>query len=340
MSAFIESNRLYPLKFQPIYQPRLWGGTLMEEELGREVPHEADPIGESWELVDRDDEVSVVANGPLAGKTLHELVAHYGRKLIGGKARSTERFPLLVKLIDAGERLSLQVHPDEEACRNLGGTAEPKTEMWYIIAARKGAQILAGLQGRATRQQLTETLGSPDVEAMLQVYPSHPGDAYFITSGTLHAIGGGNLILEIQQNSDTTYRMSDWGRVDANGNPRALHIEQGLRSISFTNRTSPRIAGVSGAAGHNRKFAVVNQCPFFAVDDLRLATTWQDDTTPSGSFHLLSAVNGAVRVGKTDAPEEMVLLAAGETLLVPASYGAYVVVPQQEGETVVVRSTL
>ena len=143
MSEYVDFNALYPMKFKPIYQARIWGGTQMSEVLRREVPAAADPIGESWELVDREDEQSVLVNGPMAGRTMHELLKHYGRELVGRKAKSTDRFPLLVKLIDAGDRLSLQVHPDEAACREIGGTAEPKTEMWYIIAARKGAQILA-----------------------------------------------------------------------------------------------------------------------------------------------------------------------------------------------------
>lgn len=341
MNQLVGCGGLYPLKFVPIYQPRMWGGSQISEVLHRELPPvTGDPIGESWELVDREKEQSVVSNGPLAGSTMQELLRHYGRELVGRKAKSIARFPLLVKLIDAGDRLSLQVHPDEAACARLGGGAEPKTEMWYIIAARKGAQILAGLQGRATRQQLVTRLDSPDVETLLQVYPSMPGDAYFITSGTLHAIGGGNLILEIQQNSDTTYRVSDWGRVGADGKPRELHVEQGVQSINFMNRTSPRIAGVSGQVGHNRKFAVVNRCPFFVVDDLRLVEVWNDDTSATGSFHLLSAINRPVAVARADGAGEPVELVAGETVLVPACYGAYTVTPLAEGECTVVRTTL
>lgn len=340
MNEWIDFSQLYPMKFAPIYQARMWGGTQMREVLGREVPASEEPIGESWELVDRADEQSVLLNGPLAGKSLHELLVHYGRELVGRKAKSIDRFPLLVKLIDAGDRLSLQVHPDEEACREIGNGAEPKTEMWYIIAARKGAKILAGLSGRATRQQLVSRLDSPDVENLLQIHLSQPGDAYFITSGTLHAIGGGNLILEIQQNSDTTYRVSDWGRVDAHGKPRQLHIEAGVRSINFMNRTSPRIVGVSGTARHNRKFDVVTLCPFFTVNDLRLVDVWNDDTTPAGSFHLVSAINAPLRIGRPDDPERMVTAAAGETVLVPACYGAYVIAPAAEGECQVVRTTL
>ena len=337
---FVTHDRLYPMKFIPIYQERMWGGTLMPEILRREVPAGKEPIGESWELVDRDGEVSILENGPMAGATLHELLQNYGKALLGSKAPDSERFPLLVKLIDAGDRLSLQVHPDENACREIGNGAEPKTEMWYIIAARKDAKILAGLQGRATKQKLISQMSSPAVEELLQVYPSQAGDAYFITSGTLHAIGGGNLILEIQQNSDTTYRVSDWGRVDANGKSRELHVDVGIKSINFMNRTSPRVAGVSGITNHNRKYDVVTTCPFFTVNDLRLISTWNDDTLNGGSFHLISAVNGPVVVGRSGDETRSVRLEAGESCLVPACFGKYEITPVNPGETTVIKTTL
>ena len=333
----IDTSELYPLKFNPVYMERIWGGTLMSEHLNRQLPEHSDPIGEAWELVDRDGEESVVSNGVLAGATLSELVKYYRGALLGSDGVRFERFPLLVKLIDAGERLSLQVHPDENACAQLGNGAEPKTEMWYVIAARKNAKILAGLNPRSTRLQIMEKLDSPEVETLLQVYPSLPGDAYFIQSGTLHAIGAGNLILEIQQNSDTTYRISDWGRVGSDGKPRQLHRDAGLKSICFTNRTTPRIAGVSVSTAFNRKFEVVKLCPYFKVADLRLVSPWVDDTSPGNSFHLLSAVHGRVQVGRDT---RVATLLPGESALVPACFGAYTVTPLDEGETVVVKTTL
>ena len=336
-SEFPDAALLYPLVFKPIYQERIWGGTLMQEVLGRSLPETAQPVGESWEVTDRPDAVSVVANGSLTGCTLHELLMHYGTALTGGKERF-EQFPLLVKLIDAGERLSLQVHPDEILCRQLGEGAEPKTEMWYIIAARRGGCILAGLDPRATLVQTKELLHSPEVEQMLRKHPSVPGDGYFIPSGTLHAIGAGNLILEIQQNSDTTYRLSDWGRVDANGRSRELHVEKGLASVHFTDRSNPRIAGVSDTAAHNRKFPLVKKCRYFSVDDLRLAEVWHD-TTASGSFHLLSCVNGSVTVSLANGTETA--LKMGETALVPYACGAYRIIPEESGiPAAVIRTTL
>lgn len=335
--SFTDSEKLYPLKFSPVYMERVWGGSMMSDVLKRELPPHDAPIGEAWELVDRDDVNSVVANGALAGKTLHELVEFYGRALIGNKGAGQKKFPLLVKLIDAGERLSLQVHPDEQACRELGDGAEPKTEMWYVIAARPGARILAGIDARATRVQVMDALDSPDIEQLMQNYISREGDAYFITAGTLHAIGAGNLILEIQQNSDTTYRVSDWGRVGSDGKPRTLHREQALKSINFTGRNSPRVAGAVDKRSFNRKFDVVKFCQFFKVYDLRLTGIWNDDTIAAGSFHLLSCIKNRVRVGRAGAYTEMI---PGETVLVPACFGPYAIEPLDEGESTVIKTTL
>lgn len=334
---FPDAAQLYPLIFKPIYQERIWGGTLMQEVLGRDLPETKQPIGESWEISDREGAESVVANGVLEGRTLQELLAYYGTALTGGRERFA-RFPLLVKLIDAGERLSLQVHPDEVTCRSLGEGAEPKTEMWYIIAARRNGCILAGLDPRATLVQTKELLHSPEVEQMLRKHPSVPGDGYFIPSGTLHAIGAGNLILEIQQNSDTTYRLSDWGRVDADGKARELHVEKGLMSVHFTDRSNPRIAGVSDKAAHNRKFPLVKQCRHFTVDDLRLTGTWHD-STQNGSFHLLSCVGGEVRIVLANGAETRLLM--GETALIPYACGSYRIIPDDmDGTAAVIRTTL
>lgn len=334
--TLLDKNELYPLTFEPVYKDRIWGGRQLTTVLHREVPQRPSPVGESWELVDRDDEQSVVNNGMLKGTTLRQLIKTYGKAMFGSKFCGT-RFPLLVKIIDAGERLSLQVHPDEQACGRIGEGAEPKTEMWYVIAAEKGATIMAGMNPRATRQQLLDALDSPDVEKYLQIYPSQPGDAYFIISGTLHAIGAGNLLLEIQQNSDTTYRVSDWGRTDADGKPRELHVDKAIESINFTNRSSPRIPGVVGSVSHNRKFPVVNRCRFFTVDDLRLRQVWRDDTSLSGSFHLISAINQPVRVGRD---RHAVELMPGRSCLVPANFGAYSITPLDSSETDVLKTTL
>jgi mannose-6-phosphate isomerase len=330
------NEKLYPLKFHPIYMERVWGGTMMSECLGRELPPADAPIGESWELVDRDDVKSVVSNGELTGVTLQELVQKFGSSLIGRSGQGDKRFPLMVKLIDAGERLSLQVHPDEKACSEIGGGAEPKTEMWYVIANRQGAEIFAGLSRDASRVQLMEMLDSPNVAELMQTYKSQEGDAYFITSGTLHAIGAGNLILEIQQNSDTTYRVNDWGRLGTDGKPRTLHKEEGMKSINLMNRMSPRVPRAVGKYSFNRKVDIVKMCPHFKVSDLRLCDVWRDDTAME-SFHLVSAVKNRIEVGRD---ELKTIVVPGETVLVPACFGHYTITPLDEGDATVIKTTL
>jgi len=316
----IDRDQLYPLLFEPLYREAMWGGTMLAEHFGRQLPHTEEPIGEAWELADREEAVSVVANGPLAGISLRDLLAEHGRDIVGDRFQGP-RFPLLIKLIDAGRRLSLQVHPDAAAAARLGGGAEPKTEMWYVVAVRPGAKIMAGLKSSCTRQRFVDSLNSARIEDCLQSFPALPGDAYFINAGCVHSIGAGTLLLEIQQNSDTTYRISDWGRLDVNGKPRELHLEQALASISFTDRTNPRIVGVVDAAGHNRKFPIVNRCPFFRVDDLRLVEEWPDRTDGS-SCHLLTAIDQPVELAGRGREGQMVIQ-PGQTCLVPANYGRY-----------------
>lgn len=331
----IERDELYPLLFDPIYVRVMWGGNMLKSHFGRKFPDEEIPVGESWEISDRDDAVSVVSNGALKGKTIHELISHYGKSLLGDKFQGG-RFPLLIKLIDAGKRLSLQVHPDEDACKRLEG-AEPKTEMWYVLAAKPNSKIFAGLKSSCTQRQFLSFMDSSGIENCLQAFSARPGDAYFINAGRVHAIGGGILLLEIQQNSNTTYRISDWGRVGADGKPRQLHKAEALDCINFTDRVSPRIPGVSGTSDYNRKFPVINRCPFFRVDELRIVEPWIDFTEKS-SFHLISSVNSSICVGYD---KKIVELEPGRTCLIPASFGKYHITSNtMSGEAVVLKTTL
>ncbi|MBS0660386.1 MAG: class I mannose-6-phosphate isomerase [Verrucomicrobia bacterium] len=210
---------------------RVWGGRQFAELYGRPLP-EGPPIGESWELVDRPEAQSVVASGPLRGHRLHELWTRYRQPLFGAYDLPPDtRFPLLFKLLDARETLSLQVHPPAEVAEELGG--EPKTEMWYVTQAEPDAQIYAGLRTGATRDDFERSLASGHAAELIHAFASRPGDCIFIPSGRIHAIGGGNVIVEIMQNSDTTYRVFDWNRVGLDGRPRKLHVDESLRSILF-----------------------------------------------------------------------------------------------------------
>ncbi len=333
MSVFPDKSELYPLKFEPIYRQGVAGGGLLAGLLHRVLPAGMDNAGESLELSDRDGAVSVVKNGLLQGCTLRQVISFYRSSLVGPRISPDAPFPVRVRLLDAAGRLPLLVHPNESFCSVAGSGCEPKTEMWYIMAARKGALVMAGLSQRATRLRLRDTLNSNEVESLLQVYPSLPGDAYFIPAGVLHSASGGNLILEIGQNSDSVYTASCWG--EANGRPD----EEGFKAIDFMNRTSPRIAGAADSAGYNRKFSLVTMCRTFRVDDLRLASVWHDDSAADGSCHILSVVSGTVKirpVKSPDAPE--VVLENGETAMVPFIYGEYELIPQNAEGAVVIKT--
>src|SRR5437763_2061400 len=221
---------LYPLTFEPIFQERIWGGRKLETLYGKRLPA-GKVIGEAWEISDRADANSVVANGPLAGRTLASLMTS-DRAAIMGRARSPEgRFPLLIKLLDAQDNLSLQVHPPQHIAVDLGGCA--KTEMWYVAAAEPGALLYAGLRRGVTRDEFAEKTRNGTIAECFHQLPVHEGDSLFLPSGRVHALGKGRVIFEIQQNSDTTYQVFDWNRVDASGKPRQLHVEESLKCIDF-----------------------------------------------------------------------------------------------------------
>lgn len=244
-----------PLVFTPLYMERVWGGREFARRLGRELPGDR-PIGESWEVSDREEAQSVVADGPLRGRTLHELWTGRRAEIFGARhAGAGPRFPLLCKLLDARDRLSVQVHPPAAAAQKLGG--EPKTEIWYFLTCDPGSCIYAGLATGTTRESFEAKLRAGAVEECLHTVPSHEGDSIFIPSGRLHAIGAGNLIVEIQQNSDTTYRVFDWNRPGLDGKPRKLHIEESLASANFDD-FAPEPTGA--------KDGVLAECPHFRVE--------------------------------------------------------------------------
>ena len=212
--------------FSPIYQERVWGGTNFEQKLGRTLPADK-VIGESWEIVDRPEAQSTTSEG----KTIRELIAADPEGIMGAGWNAERPFPILVKWLDCQEKLSLQVHPPADIAPSLGG--EPKTENWYVVDATPEATLMAGLKQGVTREDFEAGLKNNALEPLVHSMNVQAGESIFIPSGRIHAIGGGNLILEIQQNSDTTYRVYDWGRVGFDGNPRELHIEESLKSSDF-----------------------------------------------------------------------------------------------------------
>ncbi len=246
--------KLYPLKFRSIYKERLWGGrtlhTLFDKDLPRDVK-----IGESWELADLPDDKSVVANGPLAGRTLRDVVLEYTEAMTG-QTDFPLPFPLLIKLLDAQDVLSVQVHPDLATCQKTG-QGDPKTECWYVIHAAPGACIYKGMVPGVSETQFKEAIENGTVEDLLIKCPVQAGECHFLPTGTVHAIGAGLLIAEIQQPSDTTYRVFDWNRVDDRGQGRELHIDRAVDSIHFDSSEDDLTVNTTGR---------LVDCEFFKVD--------------------------------------------------------------------------
>jgi len=290
---------------------RIWGGHRLASLFGKKTPPTA-TIGESWEIVDRPEAQSIVRNGPFRDRTLHELWTR-DRKAIFGSVPDARRFPLLIKLLDAHDQLSLQVHPPEKVATNLGG--EPKTEFWYVASAIPGAKLHVGLRDAVTRDQFEQAVRAGTVANLVHNIDVKTGDSIFLPAGRFHAVGAGNVLVEIQQNSDTTYRVYDWNRVDDNGKPRELHVDQALQSIDF-NDVAP------GLTQPDAELLIRN--------DLFEIQKWTLDApreiAPAGQFAIVCCLTGSVRCVDVD-------LRPGEFALVPAALQDRKVQPREEGTT-------
>jgi mannose-6-phosphate isomerase len=280
---------MHPLLLTPIYRRYLWGGRRFTTLLGRDLPSGND-FAESWELVDRGADQSVVAAGPLAGATLGDLVRHRGVELLGRHAPRAA-FPLLFKYLDACRDLSVQVHPDDARAARLTPPDLGKTEAWYVIDAAAGSRIYAGLRDGVDRQTLAAAVQAGRCAEVLHAFEPQAGDCVFIPAGTVHALGAGLVIAEIQQSSDVTYRLYDWDRVGADGKPRPLHVEAGLDAVTRFGPVAPARLEASSARANARRLVTSD---FFVFDEIRTPGDWQvggDDachfvTVLSGEFHL------------------------------------------------------
>jgi mannose-6-phosphate isomerase len=291
---------LGPLLFHPLYKTRDWGGRTIGHAFGRELS-EPGRIGESWEIVDRLEEQSVVASGPHAGRTLRQLIEANGAALMGTSWDVGRCFPILVKWLDCHDRLSLQVHPPAAVAAELDG--EPKTEHWYIARAEPPASLFVGLRRGVTRDQFERHLTSGKLEALVHRCPVQAGDSMLVPSGRIHAIDGGNLILEIQQNSDTTYRVYDWGR------PRELHVEAALRSIDFSDFEPQVVPSSNGDA-------LLADCAEFRIHRV-VREPGEVFDLPDGAPQprLLSVIAGEVAVM---CPNQRERYRTGDNVLLPA----------------------
>ena len=302
-----------PFRCEPIYQKRVWGGRWFAEGLQRELP-DAEPYGESWELSCREDAMSQVTAGRWAGKTLYELINQFHDELLGSRVRceNVRAFPLLIKFLDACDHLSIQVHPDDHNARQKMPGESGKTEMWYVLDAEPGASLILGLKDGVTPHELRNALETGEVRQYFHVSPVSAGDAIFIPAGTVHAILKGIRLAEIQQNSDTTYRIYDWGRLGLDGKPRELHIEDSLRVIDFERGCIKPSPGVLiKEQGYQRR--ILSACPYFAVEEMEIEFL-EDGISPERfEAWMVISGTGTLRVG-TDQYQ----LRAGETWILPA----------------------
>jgi len=305
---------LYPFIFQPLLKERIWGGRDLERLYSKQLPP-GKPIGESWEISDRPGDASVVTNGPLTGKTLRWLMKNHAAEILGDAKPAAEgRFPLLCKILDAREKLSLQVHRPAAKAAELHG--EPKTEMWFIADAAPDASLYVGLKRGVTRAEFEKKISDGSVADCFHRIPVRAGDAMFLPSGRVHSIGAGLVIFEIQQNSDTTYRVFDWNRVGLDGKPRELHITQSLTSIDFKD-FEPKLVPSKYNQTPKFKYRHLVQDPLFNVQEMIFETA--GSVMLAGQLlRIIAVVKGAATILDGDS-KFSVELKPGQFGLIPAS---------------------
>ncbi len=305
---------MYPLKFTPIYKERIWGGKELERVFNKKLPVTTEPIGESWELSGVAGDVSVVQNGGLKGNSLNELIEIYMDELVGESIfkKYGEEFPLLIKLIDAQDYLSIQVHPDDElsAARH---NAYGKTEMWYVIDAEPGAKIYLGFKEEVSKAKYMEYLSAGKLEELLESHEVKAGDTFFIPAGAIHAIGKGILIAEIQQTSDITYRVYDFNRTDSEGKTRELHTDLALDAIDYSVRSDYNVTKSKVTGGE----VDIQSCKYFASSLVDVVRPTLVDLNSRDSFTIYICLEGSATVATEG--NETVEIKKGETILIPAS---------------------
>lgn len=307
--------KLYPLVFEPILQDRIWGGTKLKTDLGKtNLP--TDTTGESWELSDVKGNVSVVANGDYKGQNLAGLLEQFPAEILGYKVyeKFGKEFPLLFKFLDARDDLSIQVHPNDELAKKRHNSFG-KTEMWYVMQADEGARIIVGFKHKSSPEEYLEHLENKSLIEILNEVPVKKGDVFFLETGTIHAIGAGIVIAEIQQTSDITYRIYDWDRVDAQGNSRELHVELALDAMNYnTTETQKHYTKLENQVN------VMVDCPYFTTSYLPLKGSTAVSKEGS-SFTVYICTEGEFAI---EANGEKHDFKKGDTVLIPASLKVYI----------------
>jgi mannose-6-phosphate isomerase len=316
-------NSLYPLRFHPIYKPLIWGGEKLRECYGKtDAPEKT---GESWEISQVEDNISLVSNGFLEGKSLEEVIQKYKGELLGQRVfeRFGSRFPLLTKFIHSNDDLSIQVHPgDEYAAEHHGENG--KTEMWYVLDSEKDAQLIVGFNKDINRDIMLEKLNDGSLKEVLHFEKVSEGDVIFLPEGRIHALGPGIVLAEIQQTSDMTYRIYDWDRVGVDGKPRELHIEHALNVLDYKAYTSYKTSYQS------QLNAPVNlvECPYFSTQLIQIDKKLDLDYTTLDSFVVYMCLDGDLDIQYDG--EDRTHLVKGDTILIPAAIKDLSLIPNKD----------
>ena len=312
---------LDPIRFEERYFERIWGGRRLREHFGKPCPCDR-PVGEAWLISDHPTCESLAVTGPCAGRTLQEILCAAPGALLGARPQPTRsgRFPLLLKLLDASDVLSVQVHPDDETAMRLAEQDVGKTEMWHVLESTPGSVLYCGLDDHVDRNMLAGAIASGDLESLLNRFEAKPGMSVFVAAGTLHAIGAGLLLAEIQQNSNLTYRCFDWNRLDASGAPRQLHIEKTLEATHF-GHSHGGAADTLSYAVNGAEIEVLAACRYFAAERITIPGRFRRETG-GASFHIVLAITGPVSLETEGVP---VILQTGEAALIPGANASYTV---------------
>lgn len=318
--------QLYPIKFKPILKEKIWGGQKLSTFLNKDISHLPN-CGESWEISGVPGDVSVVANGFLEGNSLEELIEVYMGELVGDRVyeKFGFEFPLLIKFIDANDVLSIQVHPDDATAKERHN-AYGKTEMWYVIQADKGSELISGFNQKVDKETYLKYLEQKKLREILNVEKVKEGDVFFIPSGRVHAIGAGVLLAEIQQTSDITYRICDWDRVDENGEGRELHTDLAVDVIDYSLYDSYRTS--YGWIKNNN--VQLETCQYFTTNLLEIDRTINRDYNLIDSFVVYICLDGELNIEYGG--EENCIVRKGETVLLPADLKTISLIPEKSAK--------
>lgn len=318
--------KLYPLKFNPIFKEKLWGGTKIKTILNKDFG-KLDNCGESWEISGVKGNLSVVSEGVVKGETIQELIKNHKGKLVGEKIYNQfgDEFPLLIKFIDAKQDLSIQVHPNEELAQKKHN-GHGKTEMWYVLQTDKNAKLISGFNKKTSREEYLEYFNSGKLIELLNKEEVNNGDVFFLPAGRVHTIGKGLLLAEIQQTSDITYRIYDFDRKDKHGNKRELHVEEALDAIDYSHYPNYKTPYENQANTHNS----IIKTPYFTANKLNLDKKHDINHTELDSFKVYICTKGEAEIITDN--EERTSIQFGETVLMPACIKNYAIEPKGKVE--------